>query len=61
MGDEKPDSDTLQTVLSYLQMPDPTLKLIGIGLLSLWNDPAPVDNNLTINLRTGAAFPLVAH
>ncbi|MBI5589973.1 MAG: metallophosphoesterase [Deltaproteobacteria bacterium] len=57
-GDENPDQETLQTVYSYLRMPDPALKLIGMGLLSLWNDPAPADNNLTIDLRTGAAFPL---
>ena len=57
VGDENPDPETLQTAFSYLQMPDPALKLIGMGLLSLWNDLAPVDNNLTINLQTGAASP----
>ncbi|MDO9111820.1 MAG: metallophosphoesterase [Desulfatirhabdiaceae bacterium] len=57
VGDENPDSDTLHTALSYLQMPDPTLKLIGIGIFSLWNDLSPADNNLSINLITGAASP----
>jgi hypothetical protein len=57
VGDEKPDSDTIQTALSYLQMPDPALKLIGIGMISLWDDLFPADNNLDINLTTGAAYP----
>jgi hypothetical protein len=57
VGDENPDSDTLHTALSFLMMPDPTLKLIGIGIFSLWNDLSPADNNLSINLVTGAASP----
>lgn len=57
VGDEEPDSDTLQTALLYMQMPDPAMKLIGIGIFSLWNDLTPADNNLSINLRTGAAYP----
>jgi hypothetical protein len=57
VGDEDPDADTLQTALSYMQMPDPAMKLIGIGIFSLWNDLIPADNNLSINLRTGAVNP----
>lgn len=57
VGDETPDTDTLQTAFSYLQMPDPAVKLIGIGMLSLWDDLFPADNNLAINLTTGAVDP----
>jgi 3',5'-cyclic AMP phosphodiesterase CpdA len=57
VGDENPDSDTLHTALSYLQVPDTAVKLIGIGMLSLWNDLSPADNNLSIDLTTGAANP----
>jgi hypothetical protein len=57
VGDENPDSETLQTAIGYLQMPDPALKLIGMGLLSLWHDPHPADNNLTLDLKNGWAYP----
>jgi hypothetical protein len=57
VGDEKPDSDTLHTALSYMMMPDSTLKLIGIGILSLWDDLSPADNALAINLTSGMADP----
>ena len=58
VGDENPDSDTLLTAFSYLQMPDTALKLIGIGIFSLWDDLFPADNNLAVHLGTGLTFPI---
>jgi len=50
-GDETPgstDNANIQTVKSV----SPTL---GGAIQSVWTDPAPKDNNITIDLKTGIA------
>ncbi len=56
-GDENPSIETLQAAMGYLQMSEPIMKLIGMGMLSLWNDPLPADNNLYLELKNGLSYP----
>lgn len=54
-GDEAghPSAQT-QPILDML-LAAPEYAMIGQAVMSVWNDPAPADNDLTIDLATGAA------
>jgi hypothetical protein len=55
-GDEgtRPVSAGTQVIVGYLQsQEDPMSQMMANALLSLFHDPAPADNSLTINLLTG--------
>lgn len=59
-GDEstRPISPATQAILaSLLEQTDPMARMLGNALGSLFNDPAPADNEGTLNLLTGAAGP----
>ena len=56
-GDENPSIETLQAAMGFLQMTEPIMKLIGMSMLSLWNDPLPADNNLYLELKNGLSYP----
>lgn len=56
-GDENPSIETLQAAMGFLQMSEPIMKLIGMSMLSLWNDPLPADNNLYLELKNGLSYP----
>jgi len=56
-GDENPTIETLETAMGFLQMSEPIMKLIGMSMLSLWNDPLPADNNLYLELNNGLSYP----
>jgi hypothetical protein len=30
---------------------DPATQMLGMGLLSLWNDPPPADNNVIVTVN----------
>ena len=50
-GDETPgatDNADIRTVLAVSQT-------LGGAIQSVWTDPAPKDNNITIDLKTGTA------
>jgi hypothetical protein len=53
-GNETPSAQTLSAISAILQNPDAAYQTIGNLLMSLWTDIPPADNNLTINLKTGA-------
>jgi len=58
LGDEgtRPVSASTQGIIAYLQgTGDPLSQMMANVLLSLFNDPPPADNSLTLNLITGAA------
>ncbi len=60
MGDEssRPISPGTQTVIAFLQgQSDALSQLFANTLLGLFNDPAPADNRLLLNLMTGATVP----
>jgi hypothetical protein len=50
-GDEKPDTQTVSTIQSYLNSPNPDLVQMGQYLKAFWTDLPPQDNTLTIQLN----------
>lgn len=59
-GDEgsRPISPQTQGTIAFLQsQADPMSQLMANALLAIFNDPAPADNNVTLNLLTGRASP----
>jgi 3',5'-cyclic AMP phosphodiesterase CpdA len=59
-GDETSRPISLQTqgTIQYLSTStDPLFQFMGYELNAIFNDPAPADNNLTIDLITGSANP----
>ncbi|MCP4346284.1 MAG: metallophosphoesterase [Desulfobacterales bacterium] len=49
-GDETPTQETLVMINTLIESQDPTSKMLGQILLSLWTDRPPADNMLTIQL-----------
>ena len=59
-GDEstRPISAQTQGIISYLSsINDPNFQFMAYELNAIFHDPAPSDNNLTINLLSGSANP----
>jgi hypothetical protein len=60
-GDEgsRPISPQTQGIIAFLQSQttDPMSQLMANALLAIFNDPAPADNNLTIELLSGNTSP----
>ncbi|MEW9124043.1 MAG: 5'-nucleotidase C-terminal domain-containing protein [Thermotaleaceae bacterium] len=54
-GDEKAQPQILSIISSMAQSNDSTTKLLGSTLWSLYNDPEPSDNSISIDLKTGTA------
>jgi hypothetical protein len=55
-GDEgTPGAYTQQVMSSLLSSTNATEQLFGVVMQSIWNDPAPADNNVILNIRTGGA------
>ncbi|MCP4088680.1 MAG: metallophosphoesterase, partial [Gammaproteobacteria bacterium] len=50
-GDETPTQETLAMINTLLESEDPTSKMLGQILYSLWTDLPPADNMLTIQIR----------
>jgi 3',5'-cyclic AMP phosphodiesterase CpdA len=51
-GDEKLTDATLAaTLYGMAGSSDPATQMLGMGLLSLWNDPPPADNNVTLTVN----------
>jgi len=51
-GDESLTDPTLTTTLYGMAgSADPATHMLGLSLLSLWNDPAPHDNNVTLTVN----------
>jgi len=53
-GDENASSETLGYINALLQNPSTTYQTLGMMLTSLWTDLPTADNNLIIDLKTGA-------
>jgi len=49
-GDEVPSTSDLNDIQTVMQ----SKQTVGIALQSIWTDPYPADNQITINLSTGA-------
>jgi hypothetical protein len=55
-GDEgTPGAYTQQVMSSLLSSTNATEQLFGVVMQSIWTDPAPADNNVILNIRTGGA------
>jgi UDP-2,3-diacylglucosamine pyrophosphatase LpxH len=53
-GDETPDATTNGIIQQLMTSSDATAQMLGNALYGLWNDQPPKDNNITIDLKTGA-------
>jgi hypothetical protein len=51
-GDETLTDTTLaSTLYGMAASSDPATRTLGMALLSLWNDPPPSDNNVTLTVN----------
>ena len=41
----------LRQAVARIASADPETQMLGMGLLSLWNDPPPPDNNVTLTVN----------
>jgi hypothetical protein len=55
-GDEKIDAQTLAIVNTLITSTDPTTKLLGQSVYSLFSDLLPADNNTTLDLKAFSAI-----
>jgi hypothetical protein len=56
-GSRLVSTQTQQTIAFLQSQADPLSLLMANALLAIFNDPAPADNNLTIDLLTGNTSP----
>ncbi|MFC2134341.1 metallophosphoesterase family protein [Bacteroidota bacterium] len=55
-GDEFLSAETMDLIQQFISNPDPQVQFFGTGLMAIYTDPDPADNNITIDLSMGVAY-----